>query len=153
MDYMGRNHYRLLDNLLEEVLEDAASLCKHEYGNFVIRHCLEFGFLEQQQWIVQALCTDLTGNARHENGSRVVESVLQFCGPQALQTVGEGLLGDEEEFVSLAKDLYGRHVVKALLKTQWDGQQRAVNVLRLARRELQAAKYGNLVIAALRDMP
>jgi hypothetical protein len=139
--------------LLEEVLEDAEFLCKHEYGNYVIRHCLEFGFIEHQRWIVQALCADLIGNAIDQNGSRVVEAALQFCGPQEQEIIIEELLADQTQFLSLAKGLSSRHIVKAVLKMPGASQQRASDIIRAGRRELHNSKHGRLVIEALRDMP
>jgi hypothetical protein len=137
--------------LLEEVLEDAESLCAHAYGNYVIRHCLEFGFIEHQRRIVQALSNDLVGYARNQYGSRVIEAALQFCGQHEQESIIEELLADPSQFLSLAKGLSSRHVVKALLKTPGVHQQRATEILRAGR--LHEAKYGRLVIEALREMP
>jgi hypothetical protein len=136
--------------LLTEVLQDADALCKHAYGNYVIRHLLEYGFLEHQQWIVMALCQDLLENAKHQHGSRVVETALQFCDAQEQQTLIEGLLADPNQFLSLAKSLSGRHVAKALLKTP--GQNRTAEMIWGWQRELQSSKYGRLVLEALQEI-
>merc|ERR1712151_963706 len=65
--------------LLDEVLTDASALCKHAYGNFVMRHCLEFGIPMHKHLVMNALLGDLFGNVRHQHGSRVLEGALQFC--------------------------------------------------------------------------
>lgn len=135
--------------LLEEVLADTDALSRHAYGNFVIRHCLEFGHSYHRHHIGATLCTNLAETARDLNGSRVIESALDFCETTEKQAIAETLLADPEQLHSLATDPFGRHVVKALLRTPGDWQERIAVILRPAKRTLKESKNGRPVLQAL----
>jgi hypothetical protein len=135
--------------LLEEVLADTDSLARHAYGNFVIRHCLEFGHSWHRQHIGATLCTNLARTALDLNGSRVIETALEFCETTQKQAIAETLLADPEQLLSLTRDTLGRFVVKALLRTPGDWQERIAAILRPAIRTLKESKNGRPVLQAL----
>jgi hypothetical protein len=145
----GSLHEPSIGALFEEVLWDTQALSRHTYGNYVIRHCLEFGLSGHRHWIAQALCADLLVTARHRFGSRVVQTALQFCQPDDQDAIATGLLQDTEQLMMLAKALSGRHVVKALLRMPRGQRQRAASILRPGAAQLQASKYGKPVLDAL----
>jgi len=139
--------------LFDEVLGDTEALSRHTYGNYVIRHCLEYGLPEHRQWISQALCSDLLVTSRHRYGSRVVQTALQFCTGGDRSALFSGLLASSAGLIDLARGLSGRHVVKALLKIPGEHQKQAASRLRPARAHLEMSKYGKPVVDALRSIP
>jgi hypothetical protein len=139
--------------LMNEVLEDTEALSRHTYGNYVIRHFLEFGLPEHRQWISEALCNDLLATSRHRYGSRVVQTGLQFCTGHDRSAILSGLLASSDGLFDLARCLSGRHVVKALLKLPGEHQRQAASSLRHLRAQLEQSKYGKPVVDALRRIP
>eukprot|EP00929_Paragymnodinium_shiwhaense_P048507 TRINITY_DN24521_c0_g1_i1.p1 TRINITY_DN24521_c0_g1~~TRINITY_DN24521_c0_g1_i1.p1 ORF type:complete len:519 (+),score=105.40 TRINITY_DN24521_c0_g1_i1:143-1699(+) len=139
--------------LFQEVVKGGEALSRHTYGNYVVRHLLEFGLPWHKSQLAQTLCTALPTYARHRYGSRVVQMALQHCAPEERRAIFEGLLADPHEFIWLAKGLSGRHVVRALLRENStdsaDIRQRAVNLLLPHARDLEASKYGRLVLDSI----
>jgi len=135
--------------LLEEVLADTDSLSRHAYGNFVLRHLLEFGHPWHQHSIATALCTNIVETAKDQNGSHVVESAVEFCETADKHAIADALLSDPDEVRSLATDNYGRHAVKALLKTPGVWQEHIAAILSPSKRALKESKQGRPVLQAL----
>jgi len=139
-------------SLLEEVLSDTDALSRDVYGNFVIRHCLEFGHPYHQHWIAAAICPNLIQTAMDQNGSHVVESAVQFCEATDKKTIADTVLAASGQVLSLALDSYGRHVVKALLRTPGEWQEHVAAVLRPNIRALKQSSQGKPVLQALQAL-
>jgi hypothetical protein len=135
--------------LLEEVLAEVDVLARHTYGNFVIRHCLEFGHPLHRRSIAAALCENLVETARDQSGSRVIETALEFCEDTDKGHIAETLLANPDELISLSTDPLGRHVVKALLRTPGGWQRSVADTLSPAIAGLRKSKQGRPVIQAL----
>jgi hypothetical protein len=135
--------------LLEEVLADTDALSRDTYGNFVIRHCLEFGHPSHQHLIATSLCTNLIETAMDQNGSHVIESAVQFCETADKEAIANLFLVAPEQLQSLATDAYGRHAVKALLRTAGAWQEPVAAALRSSIRALKQSKQGKPVLQAL----
>jgi hypothetical protein len=135
--------------LLEEVLADTGALACHAFGNFVIRHCLEFGLPWHRHLIAAGLCTNVVETAKDQNGSHVVESAVEFCAMADTQIFADMLLSDPDQLSSLATDNYGRHVVKALLRTAGVWQEPIAVILRRSLQPLRKSKQGTPVLQAL----
>jgi hypothetical protein len=130
--------------LLTEVFADAPALVRHAYGTYVVRHGLEFGLVGHRQQIVYALWSDMFGNAKHKQGSRVVEAALTFCADADRDAIANELASNPGNLVALAKSESGRHVVKALLRMpQWS---RVIALhLQPSIAEIRESKYGKSV--------
>eukprot|EP00928_Gymnodinium_smaydae_P015758 TRINITY_DN1583_c0_g1_i2.p1 TRINITY_DN1583_c0_g1~~TRINITY_DN1583_c0_g1_i2.p1 ORF type:complete len:495 (-),score=99.27 TRINITY_DN1583_c0_g1_i2:438-1922(-) len=139
---------RSLAALLEEVLGDTTALSCHAFGNYVVRHSLEFGLPEHRRWVALALCGDLYTIAGDQYGSRVVETALQFSGPDEQQMLAAELVRDPQLLVALAMNVAGRHVVKALLQMHGEYTQQAAAFFRSSAKELRESRYGKLVLDA-----
>eukprot|EP00927_Polykrikos_kofoidii_P013191 TRINITY_DN15721_c2_g1_i1.p1 TRINITY_DN15721_c2_g1~~TRINITY_DN15721_c2_g1_i1.p1 ORF type:complete len:518 (+),score=81.83 TRINITY_DN15721_c2_g1_i1:61-1614(+) len=138
-----------LTSLVSEIVEDSGSLSRHTYGNYVIRHCLEFVPPANRRRISDVLLADLFGIARHRYGSRVVQAALQLCDQDEQNAIASKLVGNPEEFTMLAKSLSGRYVVKSLLRMPLESAQKAHHVLQQASSQLQTSKYGKSVLESL----
>jgi hypothetical protein len=135
--------------LLDEILTDAAALCCHAYGNFVIRHSLEFGHTWHRHKIASALCTNFEETARDVNGSRTIESAMEFCEIAGKQMIAESLLADADKLLWLATDRLGRHVVKAVLRTPGEWQEHVAGILQPSLGTLRESRQGKPVLQAL----
>merc|ERR1712217_385112 len=136
--------------LLEEVLADTRDLSLHAYGNFVIRHCLEFGHSWHRHSIATALCaTNLVETAKDQNGSYVVESAVEFCDMTDKESIAAALLSNPDQLYSLATDNYGRHAIKALLRTSGAWQEQIAVILRPSMQALKGSRQGKPVLQAL----
>merc|ERR1712232_563402 len=122
----------------------------HVYGNFVIRHCLEFGTRRHRHWIAAALRTANTVEvARDQHGSRVIESTLDFCETSDKLAIARTLLVDPNQLISLATDPMGRHVVRPLLRTPGEWQRPVASTLGAAMQSLRASRQSRPVLQAL----
>eukprot|EP00408_Alexandrium_pacificum_P051918 CAMPEP_0171263124 /NCGR_PEP_ID=MMETSP0790-20130122/56930_1 /TAXON_ID=2925 /ORGANISM="Alexandrium catenella, Strain OF101" /LENGTH=481 /DNA_ID=CAMNT_0011731717 /DNA_START=28 /DNA_END=1473 /DNA_ORIENTATION=+ len=102
--------------LVEELLAEAGSLCRHPFAHYVVETMLEH-LPECRQRIVQALRADLWVNACHRSGSHVVEAALAYGAEADRRALALQLLGSgRDSTVSLAQSPYGSFVLKALLK-------------------------------------
>merc|ERR1712226_1064898 len=137
-----------LGALIMEIASEGESLSRHTYGNYVVRHLLEFGLPWHKKLLAQRLCSDLPIYGRHRYGSRVVQMALQHCEAAERQAIFEGLLASPDEFVWLAKGLSGRHVVRVLLRSSSapvDIRRRAAAILFPYMQDLENSKYGKLI--------
>merc|ERR1712232_522282 len=134
--------------LLKEVLSDASVLSQHTYGNFVVRHCLEFGLPWHRRWLAASLCSNALEIARNQNGSRVIETALEFCDEVDKQMIIAALIADPKQLESLAVDSFGRHVVTALLTTPGEWQRQVVDALRPGIKSVRESSRGKPVVKA-----
>lgn len=154
----------------EELLGHAVDLACHPFGCRVFCRLLEHGPLEDTatgrlvdevlahsatlcqdpRWVAGAVCADLVDIARCQHGSRVVETALQFCQDDDQLAIAAALLAKPRKLLELAEDVYGRHVVKALLRTPNRGRAEAAKALRPAMGKLRASANGRPVLEALR---
>jgi hypothetical protein len=135
--------------LFEEVLRDVDELSRHAFGNFVIRHCLEFGLSWHRHAIAFPLSRSLIETAMDQNGSHVVESVAEFCDSTDTELLAGVLLADPEQLHNLATHNYGRHAVKAFLRRSGQWQNHIADILRPAIHSLRESRQGKPVLQAL----
>lgn len=133
--------------LLDEVLVETHSLCTHAFGSIVIRHFLEHGLPQHKRRIAAAVLEDVAACATQRKGSHVVEEALRQCAPEDRRLLAERLL--EGGLAELAFGQFSRHVVLALLGTESEVRQRAIEALQLVAAQLAASKYGKTVLAQL----
>jgi len=129
---------------LTEVFAETPALIRHAYGTYVVRHGLEFGLPSHQQQIVYGLWSDLFGNAKHQHGSRVVEAALTYCAEQDRDAIASELTSNPGNLIALAKNVSGRHVLKALLRMpNWSSL--IASHLQPCITEIRDSKYGKSV--------
>lgn len=132
--------------LIEEVLYDARALSTHAFGNYVLRHSLEFGVPEYRRWVVQSLLADLVLISGNQYGSRVVETAFQVCSSGDQQLLAAELLRDPAQLSALSVNLFGRHVVLALLRVSGEYKEATAMALRPHVDHLRSSRYGKLVL-------
>merc|ERR1740117_1381388 len=137
--------------LLDEVFVDASMLLRHAYGNFVVRHGLEYGTMNQKRQITFSLWPDVYVNAGNQHASRVVEAALIYGADEDRYSLAMELTCNQEQVLTLAKGLSGRHVVKTLLRMSgWS--HHVAEMLRPHAADLRASKYGRVVAELVQSM-
>jgi hypothetical protein len=137
--------------LLDEVFVDASMLLRHAYGTFVVRHGLEYGTMNQKRQITFSLWPDVYVNAGHQHASRVVEAALIYGADEDRYSLAMELTCNQEQVLTLAKGLSGRHVVKTLLRMPgWS--HHVAEMLRPHAADLRASKYGRVVAELVESM-
>eukprot|EP00929_Paragymnodinium_shiwhaense_P109118 TRINITY_DN7547_c0_g4_i1.p1 TRINITY_DN7547_c0_g4~~TRINITY_DN7547_c0_g4_i1.p1 ORF type:complete len:425 (-),score=95.79 TRINITY_DN7547_c0_g4_i1:345-1619(-) len=137
--------------LIEEVLQQATSLCRDPYGQHVMEHILEHGLERQKSIIVQALLHDMYRNARDKQGSYVIEKALEHVTVMEAQLLEMALLAEPGNIIELAESQFGHHIVKTLLRQNSDSARIAQHIVRTAAERLRACKYGSRVLQELKS--
>lgn len=101
--------------LLNEVLDDAAQLSQHCFGNYVIAHFLTMGHPDHQKKVLNALRPNLFNIAKTKKGSQVVGVALTQKFVHEGRTIADDLLASRSELLSLASNQYGCHLVTQLM--------------------------------------
>jgi hypothetical protein len=135
--------------VMDEVLVEAAELCCHDFGHYVLEAVLEHGLPEQKQRIAVALEADPVRSASDRSAVYIIEAVLQHCAPADQVRLATSLLSQPECLMRLAGDKSGCHVVKALLRIPSTSSQAARNHLQRSAGRLQMTVYGCRVLEEL----
>jgi len=112
----------VVTQLFDEVVSEAAQLCRNQYARHVLNSMLEHGPVEQCRRVVTSLReTGLLRHATHRQASYVVEQALRqvhrFAGdPYEDEFDLAQLLVTPEALCTMAHNQGGCHVVRALLQ-------------------------------------
>jgi len=136
--------------VVDEILIEASELCRHNFGHHVIQSILEHGLPAQKHKIAVELRADLTRNARNRNATYVIERALMYCSPEDQHTIATALLNQPSEFVALAQNQFGFHVVRAVVRMTGETSQTACVLLQCVMPQLQRCKYGARIVDELR---
>lgn len=102
-------------SLIDEILSDAVALCRHQYGNFVIQHLLDYGREEHKHLISLACSEDLISNASNRNASHVIEKALEKCGEIDRIAITGKLIESPSLVLELSENQYGSYVLRNVL--------------------------------------
>jgi hypothetical protein len=136
------NTLQLLDEILSE---DVKELCRNEFGSYVARHLLEFGYARHKKQIAHALSSDLLMYSKDMFGSHVVEVALRNCSQEDQHKLANQLLRSRDDLVAVAGSRFGRHVARALFSMPDNLKKKAVEVLLPVEKQLKSMRYGKTV--------
>merc|ERR1712066_267441 len=111
-------------NLVDEIVCQAASLCKHLYANFILQSVLEHGTSEQCARIAQAIIANALQLSKHKISSNVVRAALVHSPEREKLALIHVLTADSREFTQLSNHRIGSFVarevkhVRAVLSAQ-----------------------------------
>lgn len=137
--------------LLDEILDKAATLCRHGYGSFVAEHFLEFGSQEHRQRLVEVLRADLTAMAIDKIGRRVLEQALRFASPNDKSALASDLLASPEQFQLMAQDPHASRVLQCLADMP-ESQQRVAELLKASADHLRNRRLGRQTLELLENV-
>jgi len=98
--------------LINKALADATLLCRHQYGNFILQHILQYGSKSQRSAIADVILEDVIRLSKHRLGSHIVSCALINCSPEDVQCLTRAVLQDEVELYNLSRREYGSFVVR-----------------------------------------
>jgi pumilio RNA-binding family len=76
-----------------EILRDAGSLSKDQYGNYVVQHVLQHGDDVSRKSVLSTLAGQIVPLAQHKFASNVVEKCLTYCGAEEREIMIGEILG------------------------------------------------------------
>jgi len=136
--------------LLDEVLQNAGSLCTHSFGSIVMRHFLEHGLAEHRHRVAMALLEDPITCALQRKGSHVVEAALRFCSTEDRLLLAKQLTGNSESLLSLATGQFGRHVVQSMQSAEnAEIKHMTIGALTPLAHQLSSAKFAKHIYSEL----
>merc|ERR1719240_1253506 len=98
--------------MVDQVLTEAESLCRHQYGNFILQHILQYGSPRQRSVIARVVHADIMRLAKHRLASHIVSCALVNCAPEDVQMLINAVLQDANELYKLSRREYGSFVVR-----------------------------------------
>lgn len=133
-----------ISQLLDQIVDDAEALSRHQYGNFVIQHTLEHQPQYRGAILEQLLQGPLAMHmlATHRTASHVVQRALDHCDDHWRATILKRMMhwvdedGVQRSILDIATARYGSYVVVTLLSSALlrqlpqQGQRRLLGVLR-----------------------
>lgn len=135
--------------LVDEVLEEAPELCRHQFGHYVMECVLEHGSTQQQQKVVRALLENVLHNATHRNGSHVFEKALTYAPAEDRNALAEAVLAAPEGLAFIGGSQFGLYVVRALLELHGAISDRVKEGVRQSSDKLETSKYGKRIVEGL----
>lgn len=124
--HVARNRFgcRILQRLLEQcklwqvekliinALANGACLCRHQYGNFILQHILQYGSKSQRKAVADLILVDIIRLSKHRLASHIVTCALIHCSPEDVHRLTRAVLHDETELYNLSRREYGSFVVR-----------------------------------------
>jgi len=89
--------------LIEELVPKASQLAQHPFGNFVVKHILEYGTPEQVQRIINTLCADAGFFAKHKIANYVVQAALMHAQRRDRVKLVRALAPDHQLLMKLSR--------------------------------------------------
>eukprot|EP00931_Biecheleriopsis_adriatica_P102034 TRINITY_DN77065_c0_g1_i1.p1 TRINITY_DN77065_c0_g1~~TRINITY_DN77065_c0_g1_i1.p1 ORF type:complete len:412 (+),score=70.80 TRINITY_DN77065_c0_g1_i1:157-1236(+) len=129
------------ERLIDEIIVDADSLCRHRFGHHVCQSILEHGGRRHRRQLAAVLRSDAISYAQHQCSSYLVEAVLNHCH----QEDQEALLMQFRNpmmIAQLALHEYGRFVARALLKHAKTDKTDAISQIRSIKQQLEQTPHG-----------
>lgn len=139
------------DEIIEEILQEAAELSRHAFAHYVVEAILEFGNNEQTHEVSVSLRMELLRNAKNRSATYVVEKALVHCDAHDQEAMISELCGSTADLLALVENQFGCHVAKALVHLSGDHFQRASSLFVEAAPQLQKSKYGRRVLTEFRQ--
>jgi len=105
-----------IEALMDEIVAEASSLCRHSFANFVVQHVLEHGSSRQKANIAEVLLSDVCRLAKHRVASHVVQSALVYASLEDRARLKQAMSSDTAELEDIRKTQCGRFVVDEMVR-------------------------------------
>mmetsp|Transcript_37755 Transcript_37755/g.120366 ORF Transcript_37755/g.120366 Transcript_37755/m.120366 type:complete len:531 (-) Transcript_37755:428-2020(-) len=133
--------------MLLQLLNSCADLCKHSFGHHVISSMIEHDKFCRE--IAQVLAAETLAFAENRNASYVLEAALKYLIGPDFDSIANNL--NCEEVVKLAGHQFGSFVVKALMKNRaFKGRLQVAERLDTNQAALMQSKFGISLVKELR---
>jgi len=137
--------------LVEDLLTDADRLSTHIYGNYVMRHVLEFGHKDQRaRFAAFALERVSKLGSDQRGGCAVLGQALVQCSTEDSAQIARAILGQPGLLPAIAASRHGRVVAEFLVQSSAEPEFSQVRSQLLeASQVLGSARLGRSVLASL----
>lgn len=117
--------------LINKLLRDVRRLLRHKYGHLVIKHILQYGKVDVQDCVADALVPNAIDHATDKRASFLVDMALAHCDAHsdARNSLVNKLLQRPKDIIELVQDPFGFHVVSQLVLLPGDVSTRAIENL------------------------
>lgn len=137
-----------LEQPLQEILQEASSLCHHAYGNFVIQHMLEHCEHPVRKRIVAAITQEIGTASTHFSACGVLDKALSYSTPEDQGQLAAQVLACRGLLVSIACQRNGLAAThRLLLVAKGHLQEEAQAQLAAGREKLHRSKHGRAFIS------
>lgn len=144
--HLNTNQASATPSLFAELLQDAEALMNHQFARHVLESVIEFGSDVHRQALIAIVIANPYKYACSLVASHVIEKLLTFGGPTAIDRIGTALLQDEANFLRLIQHESGMHVAKTLVLarnvTHNSAAGEAKRFILQRANELKATKFG-----------
>merc|ERR1712187_1096359 len=101
--------------LVEELLVDSTSLCRHEFAKNTMESLLQYGLPEHRRALAETIMQDLWQNATDRGATYVLKAAFSHGEREERCALAEGLMKrGEYGFKMLRSNAWGIHVFRAL---------------------------------------
>lgn len=130
--------------LIAVIMNDAHTLSRHPYANYVVQHVIEYGSQAHRNLIISSLVRGgVPALAQHRVASNVVEHAIEHCCQEGRDTLARAVLSDVFALVSMGCSRYGSYSVRRLLEVLVGPlRDEAVRQLMAGIEQLRASKHG-----------
>lgn len=108
-----------VEGMVNELLDDVRNLSMDQFGNYMMQHILEYGFLHQRRALATSLlgCLDKYDKkiCSNECGVAVIGKALEHAPEEERQAIAEALLQDKDRFIRLAMQRHGKVAIATIL--------------------------------------
>ncbi|CAJ1444490.1 unnamed protein product [Effrenium voratum] len=112
--------------LMDEVLQDAGSLCCHPFGHHVAHSVMEHGSQKHRDMLAMGICCNPIGFAKNPSASYLVENALFVCSPCYQEALLRKLT---RSLADLVTSHCGCFVVRAVLEHPKSNQEEILEQL------------------------
>ena len=108
---------RLVDELVNQG-RDVAPLLEHQYANYVMQHCIQFGRPQDRSATIREVKNHLVDFSRHKFASNVVEKCLEFGDDSDRKDLVARVVGDAaapQNLKLLLVDPFANYVVQKVV--------------------------------------
>lgn len=141
-----------LQGLVDGLLTDALRLCMHIYGNYVMRHVMEYGQAEQRHRLAMYVREYIVELGSDEKGCAVVAKALSHASRADQKSLAAAVLGSSGLVAAMACMRHGHGASEALLRiVRGEDLEEARRQLCEAAPRLESSRFGRSVLACLRQ--
>merc|ERR1712167_476655 len=119
-DPAARGH-KAVARLVDELVNggrDVAPLLEHQYANYVMQHCIQFGRAQDRSATIREVKNHLVDFSRHKFASNVVEKCLEFGDDADRKDLVARVVGDAaapQNLKLLLVDPFANYVVQKVV--------------------------------------
>lgn len=137
------------EGVISSVLESAAELCYHPFG----QHVIEAAFVHGAEWHRQRVLAALHGRcarmAKNRHASHMVQKALLVCRPSERVEIAKEVLGSYRTLMRLCQDNFGHHIVRTALAVPCQVSAQAARHIKDARGDLEKSTSGRKLLGEI----